>query len=334
MCRRVCPSQGLLAIGIIVILGGVGCSGSLTQSGGADTFEFALVIALITFLAALGGGSLPLVAKMNHEHRLLGALTSVSAGFLIAAACLIVIPEGFERYSMASEAASTHVHEAEHGEDGHHHHHSSFIEPSLVAGLAVLLGFLMMLLTESFGFGHDIHEEHHHHAGGHVHHPTSETHGKQLAAVVVIGLTVHTVADGMAIGAGLATGSHALTGSLVATLLTHKVPAAFSLTMFSQHAHGSRRRTWLDLLVFSVATPMAILVTWAVLGALSDQIVGLVLLFSAGTFIYVATIDVLPNVLHSSRRRLAAFQVIVGCLSLLAVILILDALGFSLHDHG
>ena len=157
---------------------------------------------------------------------------------------------------------------------------------------------------------------------------------KQLAAVVVIGLTIHTIADGMAIGAGLATGSHALTGSLVATLLTHKVPAAFSLTMFSQHAHGSRRRAWTDLLVFSLATPISILGTWVVLGSLSDQIVGLVLLFSAGTFIYVATIDVLPNVLQSNRRREAAFHVVIGCVSLLLLIVLLDSLGFSLHDHG
>ena len=104
--------------------------------------------------------------------------------------------------------------------------------------------------------------------------------------------------------------------------------------MFSQHAHGSRRRAWTDLLVFSLATPIAIMGTWVVLGSLSDQVVGLVLLFSAGTFIYVATIDVLPNVLQSNRRRVAAFHVIIGCVSLLLLILLLDAVGFSLHDHG
>ena len=349
VCRKALSLVLFLSVGL------VGCGAHSEFSGGSDTLGFALLVALITFLAAFLGGAFPLFARLNHEHSLLGSLTSVSAGFLIAAACLIVIPEGFERYSghpdhatdasAAETEAETEV-TASHDHSGHNHaahDHSDEagtgfgswgLEPSVTAGLAILMGFLLMLVTESLGFGHDIHEEHHHHAGGHVHHPVSKPDGKQLAAVVVIGLTIHTIADGMAIGAGLATGSHALTGSLVATLLTHKVPAAFSLTMFSQHAHGSRKRAWTDLLVFSLATPIAIMGTWMVLGALSDQVVGLVLLFSAGTFIYVATIDVLPNVLQSNRRRVAAFHVIIGCVSLLLLILLLDAVGFSLHDHG
>ena len=276
---------------------------------------------------------------------MLGAMTSISAGFLISAACLIVIPEGFERFSVApapgpeAAGASAHSHDDGHDHAGHDHGETAplwglSLEPSVMAGMAILLGFLLMLVTESLGFGHDIHEEHHDDAGGHVHHPISKQDGKRLGAVVVIGLTIHTLADGMAIGAGLATGSHALTGSLVATLLTHKVPAAFSLAMFSQHAHGSRKKTWTDLWVFSLATPVAILVTWSVLGTLSDRVVGWVLLFSAGTFIYVATVDVLPNVLRSGRRRVVALQVAAGCLALLVLILILDGLGFGLHDHG
>ncbi len=340
--------RGLLILSVVVILGGVlltGC-GAGTGPGTGEGGSFALIIAALTFVAAFGGGALPLLGRMDHQHRLLGSLTSISAGFLIAAACLIVIPEGFERLSMAvsameSESETEHAHDHEdhaghdHGESAHVHAHGpGGLDASLSAGLALLAGFLLMLVTESLGFGHDIHEEHHNHQGGHVHHPVGGGHGKHLAAVVVIGLTIHTIADGMAIGAGLATGSHALTGSLVVTLLTHKIPAAVSLTLFSQHAHGNRRRTWIDLLIFSLATPAAILLTRSVLGTLSDFFVGWVLLFSAGTFIYVATIDVLPNVLQTSTRRQAALHVIGGCLALLVVILLFDALGFSLHDHG
>lgn len=333
----------LLGIGVLL----VGCQGGVPGDGTVSAWGFATMVAGITFMAAFLGGAMPLLGRVNHEHKLLGVFTSVSAGFLISAACLIVIPEGFERYVGHSDSAAEGGeleagHEGhEHGEsdDDHDHDHGTHaggfgLDPSISGGLAILLGFLLMLVTESLGFGHDIHEEHHHDSGGHVHHPVGAVHGKRLAAIVVIGLTIHTIADGMAIGAGLATGSQALTGSLVATLLTHKVPAAFSLTVFSQHAHGNIRRTWLDLLIFSAATPLAIMVTWLVLGNLSDQMVGLVLLFSAGTFIYVATIDVLPNVLQTNRRRQAAFHVIIGCVSLLALIVLLESLGLSLHDHG
>ncbi len=317
-----------------------GCSNAGNQSDGGTSVFFAATVAGITFLASFAGGAVPMCFQLDRWHRLLETLTSVSAGFLVAAACLIVIPEGFERFSHKAASPPAIETPHEHGDTNHaraHSHHPAgkedFLNSPTLAGLAILVGFLMMLITESLGFGHDIHEEHHDHSGGHVHHPAASE-GKRLAATVVIGLTIHTIADGMAIGAGLATGSHVLTGSLVMTLLTHKVPAAFSLTLFSQHAHGNRRRTWIDLAVFSMATPLAVLGTWAILGGLSDQVLGMVLLFSAGTFIYVATIDVLPKVLQTNKRRAAALYVSFGCLALLALIILLNILGFSLHDHG
>ena len=316
-----------------------GCSSAGNENSGGTSLFFAATVTGITFLASFFGGAIPMCFQLDRWHRLLETLTSVSAGFLVAAACLIVIPEGFERFShkAASSAVETpHEHEDTNHARSHSHHPNGkedFLNSPTLAGLAILVGFLMMLIMESLGFGHDIHEEHHDHSGGHVHHPAASE-GKQLATTVVIGLTIHAIADGMAIGAGLATGSHVLTGSLVMTLLMHKVPAAFSLTLFSQHAHGNRRRTWIDLVVFSLATPLAVLGTWAVLGRLSDQVLGIVLLFSAGTFIYVATIDVLPNVLQTNKRRAAALYVSFGCLALLALIILLNILGFSLHDHG
>ena len=315
-----------------------GCGSTGNESGGGTSLFFATMVAGITFSASFVGGAVPMWFQLDRCHRLLETLTSVSAGFLVAAACLIVIPEGFERFSHKATPFTTETpHEREDpNHDRAHSHHPNgkedFLNSPTLAGLAILAGFLMMLITESLGFGHDIHEEHHDHSGGHVHHPAASE-GKRLATTVVIGLTIHTIADGMAIGAGLATGSHVLTGSLVMTLLTHKVPAAFSLTLFSQHAHGNRRRTWIDLAGFSLATPLAVLGTWAVLGGLSDRVLGIVLLFSAGTFIYVATIDVLPNVLQTNKRRAAALYVSLGCLALLSLIIILNILGFSLHDH-
>ncbi len=316
-----------------------GCSSAGNENGGGTSLFFAATVAGITFSASFIGGAVPMWFQLDRWHRLLETLTSVSAGFLVAAACLIVIPEGFERFShqaaLSVAAETPHEHE-DHNQARAHSHASAgtggFLNSPTLAGLAILAGFLMMLIMESLGFGHDIHEEHHDHSGGHVHHPASE--GKWLAATVVIGLTIHTIADGMAIGAGLATGSHVLTGSLVMTLLMHKVPAAFSLTLFSQHAHGNRRRTWIDLVVFSLATPLAVLGTWAILGRLSDRVLGIVLLFSAGTFIYVATIDVLPNVLQTNKRRAAALYVSLGCLAILVLIVLLNLLGFSLHNHG
>ena len=78
-----------------------------------------------------------------------------------------------------------------------------------VAGLVVYLvssivaGFAVMLILEGLGVGHAVHEEHHDHVvghgHGHVHHPVS-------GSVVALGLSIHALADGLAIGAAAASG--------------------------------------------------------------------------------------------------------------------------------
>lgn len=90
-----------------------------------------------------------------------------------------------------------------------------------------------MIAIESLGIGHAIHEEYHHHERDHghehVHHP------RGLTLSVAIGLTVHALTDGVAIGASLATGASDIALPLLVGVITHKIPAAFSLAVFGLH---------------------------------------------------------------------------------------------------
>jgi solute carrier family 39 (zinc transporter), member 9 len=334
----------ILVIAIIVLTGcGEASNTPKTTTG------FAIAVALITLVAALSAGAVPLSGMRNHENLLRWA-TGLAAGFMISSVLMVAIPEGFEMVFTANEGIHTH-HNSEvlHDEAGYEteaHRDNPEPEKQLffggnlhqLAGFALLAGFMLMLVLESLGFGHDLHEEHHHHSEAsdesHIHHPTVKPDARYgLAATIVIGLSVHALADGLAIGAALATGSISLTVPLMLGMVMHKMPAAFSLAAFSQHSHGNVRQTWRELIIFSLATPVALLVAFQILGDLETHWLGLTILVSAGTFLYVAAVDVLPNMIHDGTRKSVLLQVFIGTLVILVVLSGLEFFGLVSHVH-
>lgn len=236
----------------------------------------------------------------------MGRLTSLSGGVLLGSALLIIVPEGFH---IAEEL----------GED----------LPEVLLGGAFLAGFLVMIALEGWGLGHSIHEEHHDHSAthghGHVHHPAS---GSSLP----IGLSVHAVADGLAVGAAAAGGETAAAALIAVAVLLHKVPAAFSLGIFATHERATTNQALRDVAIFSVMTPIALVIASQVLNDEPRWLV-LALMFSAGTFLYVATIDALPAIHSSESGRRTALDVILGALAFAAALAILDAIGIGVELH-
>ena len=314
----------------------------------APESNLAIVIMLTMFAASMAAGAIPLLGIRTHKNLLRWA-TGLAAGILISSALLVALPEGFNMVSGAeSESRNPDVQsfrtDAEHKTDVHSHKrvHEHPVDNVIglgihhIAGLALLSGFMLMLVVESLGFGHDLHEEHHHEDSGedHIHHPSSaSSRGKGLATRIVIGLSIHALTDGLAVGAALTANSISLTVPLMLGIVMHKMPAAFSLSAFSQHSHGNVRRTWKELIVFSLATPVALLIAWRILGALERNWLGLAVLASAGTLLYVATVDVLPNVIHGANRKMVFLQVAIGTVVILALLFFLQSLGAGTHPH-
>ncbi len=265
----------------------------------------ALLLAGVTLAIGLAAGLLPLWTKISEKEGLLKWMTGIAAGVLLASALLVALPEGFEI------AMNNGMNE-------------------LLIGGAILAGFLTMLLLECFGFGHDIHEEHHDHeedhGHDHVHHPSN-------ANSIVIGLSIHALTDGLAIGAAVLTESLVLTISVLLAVLVHKVPAAFSVGLFSMHERAERSASVRDVLMFSLATPIMILLTFYLLGDVSEQFLGLAILFAGGTFLYVATVDVLPDVHHADTGKKALLHVIIGVAIMVIVLIGLDLSGLISHGH-
>ncbi|XP_061381469.1 zinc transporter ZIP9 isoform X2 [Danaus plexippus] len=119
-----------------------------------------------------------------------------------------------------------------------------------------------------------------------------------------VGLVVHAAADGIALGAA-ATTAHADVELIVfLAIMLHKAPAAFGLVTFLMHAGLERNRIRKHLLIFSCAAPSLALLTYFGIGNESKQTLsdfnatGIAMLFSAGTFLYVATVHVLSELTH------------------------------------
>jgi zinc and cadmium transporter len=179
-------------------------------------------------------------------------------------------------------------------------------------GLPVVLGFLLIYVLERFVMMHACEEEHcsFHHMG--------------LAAF--IGITLHALIDGFALGAGLAIPSLGVPVTLA--ILLHKLPAALSLTGILLHCQYPRRRIVVLAVLFAFATPVGALLSWMFLAELTGRALHYAIAFSAGTFLAIATGDLLPQVHSAPQGRYR------NLLALFAGILLMSISGLAEHGHA
>jgi zinc transporter 9 len=271
------------------------------------------LLALAIMVLSLLGGLAPRAFSQRLSSLQLETLTGIASGLLLASAFLVVIPEGFHTAVVTDPVES--------GED-------LFAFPAAVLGLTVLAGFVAMLLLEGFGVGHAVHEEHHDHADGHghghIHHPTS-------ISVLAVGLSAHALADGLAIGSAAVVGDTTLSMLVAVAVLLHRVPVAFSLGLYSLHESEDAPAVFRGLLAFSLATPLAMVLSFLLLDGADERIVALTLLFSAGTFVYVATVDTLPAIHNPETGRRSVRNVLIGVVLFTTLLFITNATGVLDH---
>ncbi|KAI4237850.1 MAG: hypothetical protein LQ349_001545 [Xanthoria aureola] len=124
---------------------------------------------------------------------------------------------------------------------------------------------------------------------------------QQRSFSTTLGLVIHAAADGIALGASHSSGSSTGLGFIIfLAIMIHKAPAAFGLTSVLLKQGLGKRGARAHLLVFSLAAPIGAVGTWIVvriLGGggkgLAEEMstkwwTGVLLLFSGGTFLYVA----------------------------------------------
>jgi len=121
---------------------------------------------------------------------------------------------------------------------------------------------------------------------------------KKKAYPLTLGLVVHALADGLALGSSaLANDSAVPTGLSVVVfiaLIIHKAPTALALSTSLLSTSLSRADCRKHIAVFSASTPIGALLTFGIMTLLRVQSdsswTGFALLFSGGSFLYVATV--------------------------------------------
>ncbi|KAL4978539.1 ZIP zinc transporter-domain-containing protein [Aspergillus desertorum] len=122
------------------------------------------------------------------------------------------------------------------------------------------------------------------------------------------GLVIHAAADGIALGAS--TSDTGLSFIIFLAIMVHKAPASFGLTSILLRQGLSSRAARTHLFVFSLAAPVGALATFLFVHLLGSGTTdeasarwrtGVLLLFSAGTFLYVAMHTMQENNSTSSR---------------------------------
>lgn len=190
--------------------------------------------------------------------------------------------------------------------DHHHHHHEETSPPHAWIGFALISGFVLMYLIDVLpSLSHKSSSEPYHIAIDNLRtmpvsaeddspHP-NPPHSKPVS--MTLGLVIHAAADGIALGASSASENLALGAIIFLAIMLHKAPAAFGLTAVLLRSGLPKRQVRTHLAVFSMAAPLGALATWFLIvvlggdglaGAGMQWWTGILLLFSGGTFLYVA----------------------------------------------
>ncbi|RJE22243.1 ZIP metal ion transporter [Aspergillus sclerotialis] len=125
------------------------------------------------------------------------------------------------------------------------------------------------------------------------------------------GLVIHAAADGIALGAS--SSNTGLSFIIFLAIMVHKAPASFGLTSVLLKQGLTSRSARTHLLVFSLSAPIGAIATFLFVqvmgsGASEDEAIsrwrtGMLLLFSAGTFLYVAMHTMQENGPDSTSRE-------------------------------
>lgn len=154
-------------------------------------------------------------------------------------------------------------------------------------GLPVLAGFLLIFVMERFVFVHAC-EEH----GCDIH---------QMGIPAFLGISLHSLLDGIALGAGLILPQ--LGPVVLLAVIIHKMPDSMSISSILLSAGWDRHKVGKLNLLFSLTTPIGALLAFLCFRVLSPENVAAAIGLSAGTFLAIATADILPHVHRIEQRN-------------------------------
>lgn len=234
----------------------------------------------------------------------LKGLLAFASGGLLGDAFLHLIPHALQAH-LTEQQPSSHSHSHEHN---HHHGHSHSHDNGLMSlGFWVLSGIFAFFLVEKIV---RIIKGGHGHSHGHRQNDQNDNHQDiQVSGYLNLAADfVHNLTDGLSIGASyLAGNSIGLVTTI--TVLFHEVPHEIGdFAILIQSGISRRKALWLQLVTALGALTGTLLSLAAV--EMNEAANSWILPFTAGGFIYVGTVSVIPELLESSSFWQSLYEII------------------------
>lgn len=270
-------------------------------------FATILLLSLIMGVAAFVAGLLPVILPLSPAK--IRAISALGMGILLGTSLMVIIPEGVETlYSDPGQPGE---------EKG---------SGAPAVGISLLVGFLIMYLIDNIPLISQIWKTKASFqrvdvelgdldSGGDTETVVDDSRansadatqsaaknaGAASARATTTGLVIHALADGVAVGSSVAAGNSKLELIIFVAIMIHKAPAAFGLAAVLLRCGLTNGQVKLHLGAFAASTPVGSILTWALIKVIAGDSSGdtagsnsmhwwtaVLLLFSGGTFLYVA----------------------------------------------
>lgn len=233
-------------------------------------------------LATFGAGLFPIKSGLALHH--MNLASALSMGILVGTALAAVIPEGVEMLIDSGYSDTSHA-----------------LSLSSVIGISLLGGFLVMFLVD-------------HYRELFTNEQQQDSNGGEDKRIVLsifrspltLGLLLHSFVDGIALGSAFITEDGTFQLLFLVMITIHKLPTAFSLTVVLHEEGFSEEITKVHLLIFALTTPISSILMFLIVISLklnSTFLIGILFLFSAGTFLY-SVIHVIMEVMNKKEYSL------------------------------
>ena len=179
------------------------------------------------------------------------------------------------------------------------------ITPSLGSnvGLPIIIGFFIIYIMEKFIMVHSCDED------------VCDFHTIGISAF--FGISFHSLLDGLSMGAGFIVKDIGL--MIFLAIMVHKFPSALSLTGILVQGGYKKAKIIKLVTIFALTTPIGAVIAFFVLNNLHENTLAWAIGISAGTFLYIASGDLLPFVhQHNPRKYYNLASLLLGLLLMYA----------------
>ncbi len=224
--------------------------------------------------------------------RYVGMIIAVGAGIRIGAAFFDLIPESIE--------------------------YLGSLQLAMVWTAAGVLAFYALEQVTTLHVGHEPALELDHESATHQH----------LGVVGVTGMGIHSFLDGVALAAGLAVGGGV--GLVIAAVVVlHRFSDGIGVVSFLLASRSPSSTAWRWLTLVAVAPVVGVLV--GTILTVPEDVLGAILGFFAGFFLYVGAAELLPEAHRRDSSRWVAVATVAGAVAIYLFSVAVGATGIEAH---